>query len=194
MTSERIAEVLVQVASKMVPWDSASRRGRTGATRKVDGTQVTMSVSPKTPVTRHSSLLNPWANACALWNLYEKLADVRACWLTMSHASGPASVSSLRRVFRFSSAGAGSRDPAAVERPISWPEALLFKFGHLGGKVIDQLFDLAKLSFRDEAALASNWIKDRPEGSRLQNLRWPLWQAQRWAVYRQYDCRCPTRD
>ena len=36
--------------------------------------------------------------------------------------------------------------------------------------VISDFLDLVKLSFRDEAALATNWIKDRPEELKLQNL------------------------
>ena len=36
--------------------------------------------------------------------------------------------------------------------------------------VISDLLDLANLSIRDEADLAMNWIKDRPEGLTLQNL------------------------
>ena len=36
--------------------------------------------------------------------------------------------------------------------------------------LISDFLDLAKLSIRDEAALAMNWIKDRPEGLTLQNL------------------------
>ena len=36
--------------------------------------------------------------------------------------------------------------------------------------LISDLLDLAKLSIREEADLAMNWINDRPEGSTLQNL------------------------
>ena len=36
--------------------------------------------------------------------------------------------------------------------------------------LISDFLDLAILSIREEAALATNWIKDRPEGLKLQNL------------------------
>ena len=36
--------------------------------------------------------------------------------------------------------------------------------------LISDFLDLAKLSIREEAALARNWIKDRPERLKLQNL------------------------
>ena len=36
--------------------------------------------------------------------------------------------------------------------------------------LISDFLDLAKLSMREQAALAMNWIKDRPEGLMLQNL------------------------
>ena len=36
--------------------------------------------------------------------------------------------------------------------------------------LISDFLDLAHLSFREEAALATTWIKDRPEGLKLQNL------------------------
>ena len=36
--------------------------------------------------------------------------------------------------------------------------------------LISDFLDLANLSIREEAALATNWIKDRPEGLKLQNL------------------------
>ena len=36
--------------------------------------------------------------------------------------------------------------------------------------LISDFLDLAKLSIREQAALAMNWIKDRPEGLMLQNL------------------------
>ena len=36
--------------------------------------------------------------------------------------------------------------------------------------LISDFLDLAHLSIREEAALATNWIKDRPEGLKLQNL------------------------
>ena len=36
--------------------------------------------------------------------------------------------------------------------------------------LISDFLDLVILSFQEEAALATNWIKDQPEGSRLQNL------------------------
>ena len=36
--------------------------------------------------------------------------------------------------------------------------------------LISEFLDLANLSIRDEAALATNWIKNRPEGSKVQNL------------------------
>ena len=35
---------------------------------------------------------------------------------------------------------------------------------------ISDFLDLANLSIREEAALATNWIKDRPEGLKRQNL------------------------
>ena len=36
--------------------------------------------------------------------------------------------------------------------------------------LISDFLDLANLSVQGEAALATNWIKDRPEGLKLQNL------------------------
>ena len=36
--------------------------------------------------------------------------------------------------------------------------------------LISDFLDLTNLSLRDEAALATNWIKDRPAGLKLQNL------------------------
>ena len=36
--------------------------------------------------------------------------------------------------------------------------------------LISDFLDLAKLSIREETALATNGIKDRPEGLKLQNL------------------------
>ena len=36
--------------------------------------------------------------------------------------------------------------------------------------LISNFLDLARLSIREEAALATNWIKDRPEGLKIQNL------------------------
>ena len=36
--------------------------------------------------------------------------------------------------------------------------------------LISDFLDLARLSIQEEAALATNWIKDRPEGLKLQNL------------------------
>ena len=36
--------------------------------------------------------------------------------------------------------------------------------------LINDFLDLANLSIQEEAALATNWIKDRPEGLKLQNL------------------------
>ena len=36
--------------------------------------------------------------------------------------------------------------------------------------LISDFLDLANLSIQEEAALATNWIKDRPEGLKLQNL------------------------
>ena len=36
--------------------------------------------------------------------------------------------------------------------------------------LISDFLDLANLSIREEAALATDWIKDRPEGLKLQNL------------------------
>ena len=36
--------------------------------------------------------------------------------------------------------------------------------------LISDFLDLAHLSIREEAALATNWIEDRPEGLKLQNL------------------------
>ena len=36
--------------------------------------------------------------------------------------------------------------------------------------LISDLLDLAKLSIQDEAALATHWTKDRPEGLKLRNL------------------------
>ena len=36
--------------------------------------------------------------------------------------------------------------------------------------LISYFLDLANLSTREEAALATNWIEDRPEGLKLQNL------------------------
>ena len=36
--------------------------------------------------------------------------------------------------------------------------------------LISNFLDLANLSIQEEAALATNWIKDRPEGLKLQNL------------------------
>ena len=36
--------------------------------------------------------------------------------------------------------------------------------------LISDFQDLVNLSFREEAILATNWIKDQPEGLKLQNL------------------------
>ena len=36
--------------------------------------------------------------------------------------------------------------------------------------LISEFLDVADLSIRDEAALATNWIKDRPEGLKLQKI------------------------
>ena len=51
--------------------------------------------------------------------------------------------------------------------------------------LISELVDLAHLSVREEAALATNWIKDRPEGLKLQNLA--------LATMTGPDCRRPVR-
>ena len=40
---------------------------------------------------------------------------------------------------------------------------------HRQYSLISDFLDLANLSIREEAALATNWIKDRPEGLKLQN-------------------------
>ena len=36
--------------------------------------------------------------------------------------------------------------------------------------LVSDFLDLANLSIREEAAMATNWIKDRPEGLKLQKL------------------------
>ena len=41
---------------------------------------------------------------------------------------------------------------------------------HRQHKPISDFLDLAHLNLREEAPLATNWIKDRPEGLKLQNL------------------------
>ena len=41
---------------------------------------------------------------------------------------------------------------------------------HRQHALISDFLDLANLSIREEAASATNWIKDRPEGLKLQNL------------------------
>ena len=54
--------------------------------------------------------------------------------------------------------------------------------------LISDFLDLANLRIREEAALATNWIKDRPEGLKFQNLAPRCPQSTE-----KYNCRCPTR-
>ena len=55
--------------------------------------------------------------------------------------------------------------------------------------LISDFLDLVNFSEREEAILATNWIKGRLEGLKASE---PCIQAQRWAIYRKYDCRCPA--
>ena len=48
---------------------------------------------------------------------------------------------------------------SSLQAPQYWQYALISDFQ-----------DLAKLSIQEEAALATNWIKDPPEGLEIQNL------------------------
>ena len=58
--------------------------------------------------------------------------------------------------------------------------------------LISDFLDLANLSFQEEAALATNWIKDQPEGLKEQNL---TVGHQDGPIYRQFtgksNCRRP---
>ena len=49
--------------------------------------------------------------------------------------------------------------------------------------LISDFLDLANLDVREEAALATNWIKDRPERLKLQNLALATIQAWRSAIF-----------
>ena len=55
---------------------------------------------------------------------------------------------------------------------IAYPEHGFFQFNRhfIGCALISDFVDLAILSIRQVAALATNWIKDLPEGLKLQNL------------------------
>ena len=61
--------------------------------------------------------------------------------------------------------------------------------------LISDFLDLANLSIQEEAALATNWIKDRPEGLKLQNL---TLATRTGPIYRQFtgksNCRRPPRN
>ena len=50
--------------------------------------------------------------------------------------------------------------------------------------LMSDFLDLANLNIREEAALATNWIKDRPEGLKLHNLALATIQAWRSAIFR----------
>ena len=58
--------------------------------------------------------------------------------------------------------------------------------------LISDFLDLAYLSTQEEAALATNWIKDRPDGLKLQNLNVG---HQDWPIHKQFagksNCRRP---
>ena len=51
--------------------------------------------------------------------------------------------------------------------------------------LISDFLDLANLSIQEEAALATNWICDRREGLKLQNLALATMTARCGAVYRE---------
>ena len=60
--------------------------------------------------------------------------------------------------------------------------------------LISDFLDLANLSTIEEATLATNWIKDRPEGLKLQNLALStILQASLTQLSKEYDCRCSAR-
>ena len=59
--------------------------------------------------------------------------------------------------------------------------------------LITDFLDLANLSVQEEAALAKNWIKDRPEGLKLQNLAVATMTGPAVRFSGTYDCRCSGR-
>ena len=61
-----------------------------------------------------------------------------------------------------------ARDPPSSKAKVISTQAPQFR----QFAMISDSLDLANMSMREEAALATNWIKDRPEGLKLQNLAW----------------------
>ena len=60
--------------------------------------------------------------------------------------------------------------------------------------LISDFLNVAKLSIGEEAALAMNWIKDRPEGLTLQNLALATMTGSSGEQFTEkYDCRCSIR-
>ena len=60
--------------------------------------------------------------------------------------------------------------------------------------LISDFLDLAHLSIREQAALATNWIKDRPELLKLQNLALATMTGPTLSSFAEnFDCRRPVR-
>ena len=59
--------------------------------------------------------------------------------------------------------------------------------------LISDLLDLANLSVEEEAALATNWIDDRPEGLKLQNLELATMTGPVLSSLQNFDCRRAVR-
>ena len=73
-----------------------------------------------------------------------------------------------------------------------WFQIKRYSIGNMRWSVT--FLDLAKLSIREEAALATNWIKNRHEGLNLQNLALATMTSLAVAQSTEkYDCRCPVR-
>ena len=57
--------------------------------------------------------------------------------------------------------------------------------------LISDFLDLSNLGFQEEAALATNWIKDRREGLKIQNLALVTVTGPAMSsLLKKYDCRC----
>ena len=59
--------------------------------------------------------------------------------------------------------------------------------------VTSDFLDLAHISLHEEAALAANWLKDRPEGWKIQNLTLATMTGPALgSLPNKNNCRCPT--
>ena len=66
---------------------------------------------------------------------------------------------------------------------------------HRHYELSSDLLDLAHLTTREEATLATIWIKDRPEGLKLQTLALATNHDRPSCAQstEKYDCKCPVR-